>query len=883
MHFLLAIALFRAPNFPTIDAPAIPDQVLEQALAGLEVVPIDKLKDARVLILPYGSAFPLDAWPNIRDFVKHGGGLVVLGGAPFHQPVLRTPDGGWRLGLRTPAFAHDFLIGPAEAVKVTPDLRFAESSWSIERPKTVWELTLRLGTQADAPEEGAQAKREAVALPLVQLVDRDGIPRACPLIEIDRLHARWIFSTSDARLSAEVIRRIVMQAMEDPSDLTATPVNASVKAGEMPVILISSKDAKLITRDDSGRKVEIGPHLEPGLYHVEVTADAQTVTTGFWVRDDKLLAAAPRMTVSRDWMRRDGKVFPIIGTTYMASDVHRHFLFEPNPDAWDHDFDRMSRLGINFVRTGLWTGWSRIDEHALRALDAYVQTAAKHNIIVCFTFFAFLPPSFGGSNPYLDPKSLEGQEQFISAIARRFRGVGWIQYDLINEPSYAPPSQLWSNRPIGDEWERRAWADWVRARHGDDSATLRNLWQDPDDDLLALPPDHPRKSFDFVLFTQDAVASWAARMRKLLQDSLVTLGQDEGGTELRSSQQLHADAVDYTSVHPWWQNDDVLSTGVLTKVPEKPLLFQETGLMRLEDVNGWPWRSPELAASVLERKFADAFAARAAGVVEWAWNINPYMPIDNESVIGFFRPDGTAKPELDVVPRFAGFFREAAPWLDDFAPDPVVIVIPQSRLFMNRTDPLDGVRRMIRILAERFGVVPAAISDLRLTADRLRNAKLIIIPSAEFLSDAALDTLRACNAKLLFTGSVNGEGSPVEFHEMTANGWATFDRNLRESLLKGRGGLPLEFAREDQPLIALLREALVSAGVETQPSDSGVAVRLLESPRAVLAVFINDSAQDAQRRVTIAGHAMDVPVPAGRSRLMLFERATGRVIAQRRE
>ena len=202
---------------------------------------------------------------------------------------------------------------------------------------------------------------------------------------------------------------------------------------------------------------------------------------------------------------------------------------------------------------------------------------------------------------------------------------------------------------------------------------------------------------------------------------------------------------------------------------------------------------------------------------------------------------------------------------------------------MNRTDPLDGVRRMIRILAERFGVVPAAISDLRLTADRLRNAKLIIIPSAEFLSDAALDTLRACNAKLLFTGSVNGEGSPVEFHEMTANGWATFDRNLRESLLKGRGGLPLEFAREDQPLIALLREALVSAGVETQPSDSGVAVRLLESPRAVLAVFINDSAQDAQRRVTIAGHAMDVPVPAGRSRLMLFERATGRVIAQRRE
>ena len=45
--------------------------------------------------------------------------------------------------------------------------------------------------------------------------------------------------------------------------------------------------------------------------------------------------------------------------------------------------------------------------------------------------------------------------------------------------------------------------------------------------------------------------------------------------------------------------------------------------VRLEGVDGWHWRSPELASSVLERKFAYAFAARAAGNIEWAWNINP--------------------------------------------------------------------------------------------------------------------------------------------------------------------------------------------------------------------------------------------------------------------
>ncbi|HEY3052871.1 MAG TPA: hypothetical protein VGK04_05715 [Thermoanaerobaculia bacterium] len=934
-----SIAIFRAGGFPTVDAAPISQPVLDEALAGLSVETLDDLRKLSVqkhslLILPYGSAFPLDAWPDIRDFVKQGGNLVVLGGAPFHQPVLRTPD-GWKPGVRQPTFAHEFLIGPAEAVKMSG--------------QTVWELTVRLGTRADTPGEwGAEARRDAVVRPLVQLTDHDGIPRACPLVEIDA-RGRWIFATSDAPLDAATIRMIVTRALEGASDLDARPVHASVEAGETPRIRIKAQSdatrADLVVRDDQGKQVhrvsiplrdtaEIRAHLAPGLYHVEVTTNTthhpNSVTTGFWVRDAKLLAASPRMTVSRDWMRRDGKVFPIVGTTYMASDVHRRFLFEPNPHVWDRDFALMQRLGINFVRTGMWMGWSRAtDESFLRAIDAYVQTAAKHGIIVSFTFFAFLPQSYGGSNPYLDPRALEGQRAFITAIARRFRGVGWIQYDLINEPSYAPPSGLWSNRPIRDEWERRAWADWVRSRHLEGGgkplhSILRNKWQDPSEDVLELPKDdelwysqvredrRPRKTFDFVLFSQDVVAGWARKLRDALReaggDPLVTLGQDEGGTGDRPSQQLHADSVDYTSVHPWWQNDEVLSTGVMTKVPEKPLLFQETGLMRLEDVNGFPWRSPDLAASVLERKFAYAFASRACGAVEWAWNINPYMPIDNESTIGFFRPDGTAKPELDVVPKFAAFFREAASWLDDFAPDPVVIVIPQSRLFMNRPAATDGFRRAIRVLAERFGIVPTAISDLRLTPERLRNARLVIVPSVEFLDRNAAEALLAASragTKVLFTGAIISDpygeipdafnelgvvdpGRPVQFREMTNAGWATFDRNLQESLLRSLSSgdiwhepLPLEHAREDEPLVALLARALAAADVPTNPSDGRVAVRVLESPRALLVIAVNETAEDAQRRVTIAGRAVDISVPAGRSRLVLFDRATGSEITRR--
>ena len=304
------------------------------------------------------------------------------------------------------------------------------------------------------------------------------------------------------------------------------------------------------------------------------------------------------------------------------------------------------------------------------------------------------------------------------------------------------------------------------------------------------------------------MAGWAATLRDVLKaaggDVLVTLGQDEGGTGDRPAQQLHSASLDYTAVHTWWNNDDLLWDGVVTKVPEKPNLHQETGIMSLHDLDGNPWRTPEAAARLLERKFAYAFAARGAGVIEWAWNINPFMPVENEATIGLFRPDGTAKPEARVLPALAAFFREAAPYLDDFAPDPVVLVIPHSRLFAGRPRGVDATKRVVRVLAERFGVVPTALSELRLTADRLQGAKLVIVPVPEMLDGSAAQALLEASragTRVLVTGAVEGDpygrttealralgvvdpGRPVALHESTR--WSA-DRRRGLGGLRGAG------------------------------------------------------------------------------------------------
>jgi hypothetical protein len=1007
------IALFQADGFPTVDGPAIARPVLDEALRGLPVDVLgsaeairDGLKAGRVevLVLPYGSAFPLDAWDAIRQFVASGGSLVVLGGAPFQQPILRRAGDaasgeGWIPGARQPSFAHDLLIGPAEAVTIDETMSRPAllSEWTvpIARPRTSWALTVRFATRPDlAQEEGAAGPRNALLRPLAHVNGADGVPRACPLLEIDRLRGpdmggRWVFATSDAPLDAAAIRAAVERAREGAVEVVARPVRAAIDPGETASIRISvhrpaprrgerpATSAHLVVRDDRGRPMgeqdvtltgpaesvtglaALGPvrPLAPGLYHVEVTIPGVTwhprsVTTGFWVRDRALLASAPRLSVSRDWIRRDGQVFPIVGTTYMASDVHRKFLFEPNPHVWDRDFADMQRQGVNLVRTGLWTGWSRVmldpgavDESVLDALDAYVLTAAKHGIPVCFTFFAFLPPAFGGTNPYLDPRSLEGQRELLLHIASRYRGVGWIHYDLINEPSYAPLDKPWQTRPFGDPYERRAWQEWVRARHGDDPARLRDRWRE-EGDVLAVPSDRdftyamvrgdraPRKAADFVLFTQDVVAGWAARLRDILRsaagDTLVTLGQDEGGTATRPTPQLHGGSVDYTAVHTWWNNDDLLWDGVVTKVPEKPNVVQETGLMRLEDTDGTPWRSTEAAAALLERKFAYAIASRGAGTIEWAWNINPYQPIDNEAVIGLFRPDGTAKPEMQVLADFAAFFKTAVPWLDDYEPDPVVVVLPHSRLFAGRPGAMDAVKATVRVLAERFGVVPTALSEFRLTPERLRGAKLIVVPVPETLEDSAaralLEASRA-GAKVLISGAVEGTpygeitdalqslgvtgpSVPVALRELVSEGrsflgtqppappggtpptWVTFDAGKSQYLKRANfialreaaanvwhEPLPLEFAREEEPLVALLGRLLQSAGMPKTASREPVATRVLTAPRALLVVMVNETSADIEKAVLVEGRRVTIAVQAGRSRLVLVERTTGRVLA----
>jgi hypothetical protein len=234
---------------------------------------------------------------------------------------------------------------------------------------------------------------------------------------------------------------------------------------------------------------------------------------------------------------------------------------------------------------------------------------------------------------------------------------------------------------------------------------------------------------------------------------------------------------------------------------------------------------------------------------------------------------------------------------------------------MGRPGGADATKRVVRLLAERYGVVPTALSEVRLSDERLAGAKLVLVPAPEVLQEeaaAALLGATRAGAKLLVTGAVEGDsygrstpslaalgivdaGRPLALHEPTpwgAAGLATFEGLAQERMRRASGAsptafagsmwhepLPLELARESEPLLALLGGALRAAGVETHPDRGGVAARLLVAPKAVLVVVVNETPVAARRLVRVEGRGVAIPVAALGARLALFERASGRLLA----
>jgi Beta-galactosidase len=523
--------VFWQDGFPSVESAPVTRQTLEQALPGDQATfaNIDALRDpaalnsSDLLVLPYGSAFPAEAWPGILAFVQHGGNLLVLGGQALRVPVTRT-DGKFVEAPAEDAYSRELGIlhtyrvpqqdGKTFAWKpgytFLPALQVQSSRFFVLEGRGIDGLGYMLNPVGDK-----------VAAPVV--VSNHTQPNAGEM-----LGARWVFLDFqpnagywDSPDGLSLIRTAANYAVAGATSFWLETPYATLKPSESPQVVVHLRDAlkqkrglsqsgevsvQLLSGDRvlgtlqapcNGRTVDLSVDfqkaaLTPGFYTIRGTylrdgKPREFYQNGFWVEDEKLLKSGPVLGVHGDFLTKDHAPFFPFGTNYFTTEENGWDFSGPrNADVWERDFEEMEKHGVSFVRTGVWGGLIKfldgaeggVPERFLRNLEAYLLSARRHHIAVNFTFFAFDPQttlrlggevpvtSLAGSNPYLDPVTIRAEQNYMLSILERFKDVPYLCWDLINEPSFSSPRHLWrGNTPNEDAAELRAWRQWLREKY----------------------------------------------------------------------------------------------------------------------------------------------------------------------------------------------------------------------------------------------------------------------------------------------------------------------------------------------------------------------------------------------------------------------------------
>jgi len=827
------VVVFWQPGFPTVASRPITRPILEKALQGLDPVFADEaalsaaatFAGSDLLILPYGSAIPVDAWKPINAFLDNGGSLLVLGGQPLRVPVTLVNG---KYVAADPQDTYSRALGFRHTYEV-PVATNAAFHW---RTGYSWLPPIQIHAQHFFTVEGrlnglgymAGAEGQLVAAPVI-VSDHFGRPNdlhmaGSRIVALDFDPAPGYWDTPDGQT---LIQRSAAYACQGAVSFNVEALYSVIRPNETPTLTVHlafprqqhlgttvngevqlqlSSEKGLVTKAtvpltgnpnedlDVPFQASFQAPLASGFYTVTATLTLggqprEFYQNAFLVADRESLTTGPALGVHGDFLTLADKPFFPVGTNYFSTEANGWDFSGPrNAAIWDKDFADMQSHGVSFVRTGVWMPNAKfvdpttnaVNQRFLRNLEAFLHCAQRHNIAINFTFFAFSPhsgpaaskdPAVIPPNPYTDPASVAAQQSYVRSVVEAFKDVPWLCWDLINEPSFSNPRQVFhGNLPNNDPTELAAWGKWLSEKYPS-LATLAQAWRVPAEslssfDTIPLPtpanlryerynnPDEVR-ALDYNLFAQDIFSAWVTSMVGAIHSTgssqLVNVGQDEGGVTDRVLNQFYGGAgVSFTTNHTYWQDDALLWDSVAAKRPGIPNITGETGYQPAWAPDG-AWRYDEFTGlGLTERKWALGFAAGSTGAMQWDW--------DREVDFGMLRSDGSSKVWQNQMRDLGAFARAAAPFAGTLIQPEVAIVLPQSyQLSIANGSAIEAQQTAVRVLYNFARSQAYAVGEYQ--PELLGSPKLILLPSAYGLTDAAwtaIDERVQDGATLLVTG-----------------------------------------------------------------------------------------------------------------------------------
>lgn len=806
------------------------------------------------LLIHAGRLFHEPTWRHVVEYVRRGGHLLSLGCEPFTIPC-HIKDGNVVEGPRTDAALHALQIvdtcmstggfdRPA-ARDVSPRFSFLDRIGLPALADTCsMDVRLAFGPDENEPQYARHGVREADLEVGCRLYDDAGQAVAAPIISVCHFHnGRVTFLNFDPKdpgfyqtdagiglldavidacftecwhinLTSHYARYLPDERVElaiharklagnagHVSRRVEISLHAADRPDDPPAATHTVRIAGRITRD---RFSITG--LPEGSYRVHATLDVhgrtlQQCVTGFYVLSDQRAAEiasnAPRLEIipetAPDYAVVDGRPFPMTGSTYMAPDNYRDCFVNLNVARARSDLARLRDMGVNIIRTGVWTTYGLIYQpdggfrkEALRSMDAYFLAAAGAGLPVQFAPSAFVMNPWNREaspfhNPQLRAKCMRCFEQFAERYAR------WpgVQLDVINEPSYAPfkHGHLWQlARPFGDPHELAAWRHWLREHYADE-ADLRSAWGITSaelasfDDATLPEPDEFASNYDgppcynlrgrladFYCFARDTWRDWMREIRSIVRkhapDMLMMVGRDE---TLRVPSQQHDafdNTIDIVNWHQWHREGTIFNEYVLNRIRGMVCCGQEMGVLSYKDQRNDERLSEADMRNQLERKLVYCLG----NWIQWQSHSDPTMDTYKEVKLGLIRADGTTRPAAEVVRGLAMLESRMAHRLVGRREDQerVAIVVPTS-LWFSSDSPL-AYRAMTQSIFAMHNHLrrPAytILEDLLNPHNRrqIGEPELVILPSATVLSEQAWQHLvrlvEQDGVTLLITGSI---------------------------------------------------------------------------------------------------------------------------------
>lgn len=261
--------------------------------------------------------------------------------------------------------------------------------------------------------------------------------------------------------------KVLNYASED----RAVGVNFNIKDGKNNIVYTVEKkiillgDAEAIIKDIWRPKI-----FFDDFYTIEVKISDKgrfidKEKTGFVVWDTGIIKKEEPLKIEgSNFFLGDKKIF-LKGINYYESKSGELAWLRPNMLNIKEDFKKMQKMNINFMRIhyhhSKWfrdyiVGIAKLSlgpyyniadtsvlptERSLRILDAFIQLAQKYDLIFCMDLFSLVPEEMGDPRGWLglieriaEPQKISLQKDFIKIIAKRYKDVPGITWDLWNEP-----------------------------------------------------------------------------------------------------------------------------------------------------------------------------------------------------------------------------------------------------------------------------------------------------------------------------------------------------------------------------------------------------------------------------------------------------------------